>query len=298
MLTQFLNDRNLSSSSIRNYTSAVRIYEELNNKTLDDLINEAEREEIKKIRWKDREIKKRLINYRSYLYKNKVETTAVKYLTNIQTIYRHFEIELQPLPTFNSRQINKSKEIKFKDLPTKENIRDACKIADNTTELIILLIATTGLSKIEILNLTVGDFLKANKSEIPTFYLTRQKTTKEFFTFTTPKIAKKITSYIKKHNLKRNDKLFNITESALTKKMQKINDQLNLGRINNYSRFRCHMLRKYHASNLLNNTSFTIDEIDALQARSKNKTHRSYFLNDEDKLKEKYLKHLNNIDIL
>ena len=296
MLKEFIKDRNLSPSSIRNYTSAAKIYEKLNNKTITELMDEAEREEIKKIRWKDRKIKKRLINYRSYLYKNKVETTATKYLTNIQTIYRHFEIELQPLPTFSSRQINKPKEIKFKDLPTKENIKDACKIADNTTGLIILLIATTGLSKIEILNLTVDDFIKANKSEIPTFYLTRKKTAKEFFTFTTPKTAEKITHHIKKHNLKRNDKLFNITESTLTKNMAKINAQLNLGRINNYSRFRCHMLRKYHASNLLNNTTFTIDEIDALQGRSKNKTHRSYFLNDEEKLKEKYANHLEVID--
>ncbi len=298
MLTQFINDRNLSPSSIRNYTSAVRIYEKLSNKTLTELIDEAESEEIKKIRWKDRKIRKRLINLRSHLYKNKVETTAVKYLTNIQTIYRHFEIELQPLPTFSSRQTNKPKEIKFKDLPTKENIKAACKIADTTTELIILLIATTGLSKIEILNLTVDDFIKATKSEIPTFYLTRKKTAKEFFTFTTPKTALKITKYIKKQNLKRSDTLFNITESTLTKNMVKINDHLNLGRVNNYSRFRCHMLRKYHASNLLNNTSFTIDEIDTLQGRSKSKVHRSYFLNDEEKLKEKYLKHLNNIDIL
>ncbi len=181
MLKEFISDRNLSPSSIRNYASAVRIYEELNNKTLKELIDEAEREELEKIRWKDRKIRKRLINYRSYLYKNKVETTAVKYLTNIQTIYRHFEIELHTLPTFRSKQINKSKEIKFKDLPTKENIQDACKIADEVTELIILFITTSGLSKIEILNLTVEDFIKANKSEIPTFYLTRKKKQQKSF---------------------------------------------------------------------------------------------------------------------
>ena len=72
--------------------------------------------------------------------------------------------------------------------------------------------------------------------------------------------------------------------------IEKINDELKLGRVGNYSRIRCHMLRKYHASNLLNNTSFTIDEIDALQGRSKNIIHRSYFFNDEEKLKEKYIR--------
>lgn len=118
-----------------------------------------------------------------------------------------------------------------------------------------------------------------------------------FYTFTTPKTAITITHYIKKQKLNPQDKLFNISDSTLTKNMIKINNQLKLGKINNYSRFRCHMLRKYHASNLLNNTNFTIDEIDAIQGRTKNKTQRSYFLNDEKKLKEKYKKYLEIIDI-
>ena len=297
MLKQFIEERNLSPSSIRNYTSAVKIYEELNKKSLNQLILEAEHEENQNIPWKKRKIKKRLINYRSHLYKNKVETTASKYLTNIKTIYQHFEIELQKLPTFNSKQKIKSTEIKFKDLPTKENIKDACKIADKKTELIILLITTSGLSKIEILNLTVNDFIKANQSDIPTFYLTRQKTKKDFFTFTTPKTSERIIKHIENEELKPKDKLFDLTDSQLTKRMQKINNQLKLGKVGNYSKLRCHMLRKYHASNLLNNTSFTIDEIDTLQGRSKNKIHRSYFINDEEKLKEKYMNHIDEIDI-
>ena len=297
MLKQFIEERNLSPSSIRNYTSAVKIYEELNKKSLNQLILEAEHEENQNIPWKKRKIKKRLINYRSHLYKNKVETTASKYLTNIKTIYQHFEIELQKLPTFNSKQKIKSTEIKFKDLPTKENIKDACKIADKKTELIILLITTSGLSKIEILNLTVDDFIKANQSDIPTFYLTRQKTKKDFFTFTTPKTSERIIKHIENEELKPKDKLFDLTDSQLTKKKKKINNQLKLGKVGNYSKLRCHMLRKYHASNLLNNTNFTIDEIDTLQGRSKNKIHRSYFINDEEKLKEKYMNHIDEIDI-
>ena len=297
MLKQFINERNLSHSTIRNYSSAVKLYENLNNKILDELIEEAEKEEKEKIRWKDRRVKKRLVIYRSHLYKNKIQTTAKKYLSNIKTIYRHFEIELQPLPSFNTRQINKSVEIRFKDLPTKKNIKDAYDLADTKTKLIILLITTSGMSKVEILNLKVNDFLKANESTPTTFYLTRQKTGREFFTFTTPKTSENLGDYIKNHNLKRNDKLFNISESRLTKNLQKINDKLKLGKVGNYSKFRCHMLRKYHASNLLNNTSFTIDEIDTLQGRSKNKIHRSYFFNDEEKLKEKYMRHIDVIDI-
>ena len=297
MLNQFINERNLSASTIRNYVSAVDLYEKINCKTLDELIDEAEREEIEKIRWKDRELKKRLIDYRSYLYRNKVETTAKKYLNNIKTIYRHFEIELYALPSFNSKQINKSIEIRFKDLPTRMNIKDAYNIADSITGLIIMLIVTSGMSKADILDLTVDDFLKADELIPTTFYLTRQKTGKEFFTFTTPKTSNEIKKHIIKYNLSSNEVLFNVSDSLLTKNMAKINSKLKLGRVGNYSIIRCHMLRKYHASNLLNNTSFTIDEIDTLQGRCKKKIHRSYFLNDEEKLKEKYMRYINAIDI-
>ena len=71
---------------------------------------------------------------------------------------------------------------------------------------------------------------------------------------------------------------------------------LNLGKSGTYNRFRPHMLRKFHASRLYND-GLSLEEVDALQGRSKNETHTAYFMEDQHKLKEKYIEHLNAITI-
>ena len=76
----------------------------------------------------------------------------------------------------------------------------------------------------------------------------------------------------------------------------KINNKLNLGKIGTHNRFRSHMLRKFHASSLYNcENSLTVDEIDALQGRKKDATHKSYFMENPINLKNKYIKALNSV---
>lgn len=50
------------------------------------------------------------------------------------------------------------------------------------------------------------------------------------------------------------------------------------------------MLRKFQASTLLNydKIKWSVQEIDSLQGRTQDKTHRAYFHNDKEKLWEKY----------
>ena len=78
----------------------------------------------------------------------------------------------------------------------------------------------------------------------------------------------------------------------------KINKELGLKKVGTYRRFRCHMLRKFHASALYNaNNGLSLDEIDSLQGRSKDKTHSSYFMENPNLLKEKYINSLDAITI-
>ena len=77
-----------------------------------------------------------------------------------------------------------------------------------------------------------------------------------------------------------------------------INNELNLGKVGEYNRFRSHMLRKFHASSLYNyNNGLSLSEIDALQGRGKNSTHSSYFMENPQKLREKYINSLNALII-
>ena len=312
-LIEFAEERGLSSSSSDLYFNAVKSYESfcslfLNDMVVfDDLLKMADDEELS-LRWKDRTIRKLLLEYRRWLFENKSYNTAVTYFNKIKTLYRHNEIEIRELPSFKSKQFKTSKK-EFTDIPTKDEIKCAYLSCDNLeVRTIILLAATSGLSKIDILNLTVNDFIKsvglvddtdiqkklmALKNDdmiIPVFRGNRQKTGTNYITFTTNEVMKKIITCLEQRfHITKDNLLFTISKNQLDYQLRKVNDKCDFGKVNYGRKFRMHQLRSFHASFLVKNNVFTIEEVDTLQGRCKDKTHRTYFLEDPEKLKEKYL---------
>ena len=324
-LDQFCIEKNLSKSTILLYSACVKSYEKLNDLTLDHLIDEADREEEEGIRWKKRTLKTRLLNFRKYLFENKSEGTANRYMGCIKSIYRHFEIELQDLPSFTSKQIDRTYQKTYEDIPTKQELIDAYHEANNVSKCIILFASSSGLSKIDLLNLKVRDFidacadfiktddlmsqlqeLKSQKEVIPYFEGCRQKTGSRYTTFCSPEAVEHIVQYLigrdakisqsyeeaddtedLPEHLTYEDKLFDISYEHLSYVFRKINNKLKLGKVGKYTKFRCHQLRTYQASTLLNH-GLTESEVDALQGRKKDKTHRAYFVESKSKLFNKY----------
>ena len=92
------------------------------------------------------------------------------------------------------------------------------------------------------------------------------------------------------------DRLFDINPHHLSTKFNQINEHLGLGKKGTYNRFRPHMLRKFHASALLND-GMTKDDVNSMQGKSKNKTDEAYFFDNPDKLKQKYITHLNAVTV-
>ena len=125
VLEQFFKDKGSSENTMKLYQYAVMHYENLHKKDIEELLEEADREEEQGIRWKKRSIRRYLIQFRNDLYTSKSENTAKKYMSCIKTLYRHYEIELQPLPSFDSKQIDKTYELSFEDILTKQEIKDA-----------------------------------------------------------------------------------------------------------------------------------------------------------------------------
>ena len=331
-LEQFCMERGLSNNTSDVYLSSVKAYEQINAPlTFTELIAEADyEEEVEKVRWKHRKLKERLIKFREYLFAHKSEGTAKKYLSCIKTIYRHFEIEIGTLPTFKSKQIDVTYKMDYEDLITKEELIDAYYGANNLTKCVILFAISTGLSKIDMLNLTVGQFinaceiqltskdllsqlfeLKKHETIIPCFRGGRQKTSTKYITFCSPEAVEHIIQYLldrdaeikfkyehademeKLHlprELLHSDMLFDVTSEHLSYSFHKLNSKLNLGKVGKFSKLRCHMLRKFHASTLLNSEilTWTVDEIDTLQGRSMDMTHQAYFKNSREKLFKKY----------
>ncbi len=390
-LEQFCTQKKLAEGTKGLYSAAVDNYEKVCSMTLDELLDEADFEEENGIRWKKRKVKTHLMDYREWLFENKAEGTANRYLNCIQTIYRHFEIELHELPSFNSKAIDKTYEKRFEDIPKKSELKDAYYEASNCGECIILLGISSGLSKVDMLKMSVDDLiisiekyfelqsipfsrapelldillqLKEYDVIIPIFEGERQKTKSRYTTFASPEFTERVISYLIGRNadiiekyestvnecseelnyllnmdiefnskeeimnfisdypakfrlspaeideldkiynkvdvperLELKHKLFDITPAHLSYSFRKINNKLHLGKVGKTTKFRCHQLRAYHASTLLNleENAFTESEVDALQGRRKDKTRRAYFTESLSKLYNKYYESVDSL---
>lgn len=319
LLEELKVTRNLQDKTVEGYKYAIISYTEYCEQSMCSLIDEAEQEEIQGVRWKMRRLRKRLLGFRAYLMEkyDYASTVNIRFKL-ILTIYRHFEIELQPLPPISTR--NKEKEfVMYENLPTMDIIRKAVAVSDLKMKAIILFIASSGTDRAGTTNLTVNDFLIATKeyhntddiqeallrldeSEdiIPTWKLRRQKTNKEYFTFSTPESTQAIVNYLSNtsRRLKGSSLLFDITPNYLTSRLGDLNARLQLGKVGKYNRFRCHMLRKFHASQLATGiNALTRTEIDALQGRSKENVHKSYYMDNPLDLKKKYARNIDKVTI-
>ena len=82
----------------------------------------------------------------------------------------------------------------------------------------------------------------------------------------------------------------------MVQSFEMINDTLGLGRVGRYRRFQSHMLRKFHASALYND-GMSIDKVNDLQGKAKNKIYAAYFMTNPDDLKFEYIQHLPAVTI-
>ena len=310
LFNDFCRERNLSPGSIGVYEHALKNYVKYNGMTLAQLIEEADQEEEQRIRWKRRRLKHRLIDFRNYLidygYAKETINTMMKRVT---TFYRHHEIEIHHLPRVN---IQSTVEIK---IPTRDDLKVAVESSKPLMKSLILFMASSGMSKVDVLKLTIEDFITAtsdyhNSNDIievmtilngrndiiPTFALTRTKTNKFYYTFCSPEATSSIVNYLYSRNdkLKPNSKLFKISYHYLSMKFEYLNDTLNLGVTagNEFRILRCHTLRKYHATTLRDD-GLSIDIINSLQGKAKNKVDNAYYIDTPEQLKKQYEEHVN-----
>lgn len=273
------------------------------------LMDEAIVEEDEGISLKNRKIKSRLLDFRSFLLDSGLAISTVRtYFSRIKTFYRHFEIEL---PYLNEIKFDEEYLSSYFDLPTRGDIRKVCSISSNTFMALVLFISSSGCAKAETLSLTVGDFVKASddyhdggsiddvlscligrRDIVPAFYLKRIKTNKFYYAFCSPEASHHIVKYlISRKGLSLDDRLFDFTDSSLIYSFKKVNDKLDMGFVGRYRFFRSHALRKFHASNI----GLSADIVDELQGRGKTKVHEAYIKTNPNKLKEIYISAMHNV---
>ena len=312
--------RGISKSTAKNLRIILNHYTNFQQANLEELLTEADNEEEERIRWKKRTLKKRLINYQNHLRETMTLNSAKYYLKSVKTFYRHHDIEIHNLPPINPTNSILTEPISYKDLPDKEIIKEAVEIASPLMKAIILTMLSSGMSKVDLLSLQIQSFIDStyqyhqsttlaeviSKLEemqdtveiIPSWKLRRRKTAKYFITFSTHESTMEILNYLKlrssKEELTPSDKLFKINSDYLGDKFQEINDALGLQKKGSFNRFRSHMLRKCHSS-LLNKDGMDRYLINVLQGKSNGSVDDVYFFEDENRLKEEYIKHMHSL---
>ena len=317
----FSKSRNHIKNTEKSYHIIINQYAKFHGLTMQELLDEAEEEEKQKIRWKDRTLKKRLMDYRAFLYDKYAYSTAKSRFSRLCSFYQHFEIEIHNLPKISNINVDKT-HMGFKDLPTKEILKKALKISEPLIRAILLFMSSSGSARVDTLNLTIQSFINATNNEyisyhnsddiydvlnelkdrndvVPIFEITRQKTNKYYYTCCSPEAVTEIVDYLASRTtkLKPESPLFDLGKGKFIDSFRNINDTLGLGRLSNGNRrFTSHMLRKFH-STMLWNEKVSTDIVDALQGRGKDQTHSSYFYENPLKLREIYIEHLNCLTI-
>ena len=319
ILDEICLTRNLSKSTRKNYEQSIRSYTESQGLTLKELLIEAEEEEEKGVRLKHRNVKKRLIIFQNYLLNEKglSKSTIKKQVQIIRYLYRHCEIELPNIPKLNEKHVRDYEPIYYDDLPTKELIQEALNISKPNMKAVILFIISSGCAREETLSLSINDFitatnqyhnstdiyevleeLKHQENIVPIFKLRRRKTNQYYYTFCSPEATDAIVYYLESRTdlLTPEKQLFKFEKTYFQKKFIELNNSLGGHKKGCYGIFRSHMLRKFHASNLARGENgLTLEEIDSLQGRMKDKMHKPYFLDDPQELRKKYIMNIDKV---
>ena len=182
------------------------------------------------------------------------------------------------------------------------------KILEHTTRVrnkaIVMIMATSGMARAEILNLKVG-MISFDQNNIGTIRLRREKVEHDYFTFISPETSEILKEYWSEREriskLNKEEWAFTtldydkqLSERAFHKMFQKINDKAGYehGSKQNLSEIRGHALRKFFSTTMQRN-GMVKDDVDWLLGHIPNHMDIAYFGDAEiERLKKEYIKHL------
>lgn len=307
--------KNLTINSKKSYATALRAYLISENKTLQELIDEADYEEEQNLRQKKKQVNKRLIHFKNYLQEKRYSNRTINgYVKKVRTFYEYFDIHTQDIPK------NKERIKSFEEQVNKKHIVKAINhCTSNQMKAILLFMASSGTGRAETGNLTIQDFIEATREYhqyntieqvifaledrediVPTFAIRREKTDIPYHTFCTPEATKQILIYLKERLIQKgissDERLFGVRPRTITAKFTRLNDNCGFGYVGSHRFFSSHGLRGFFATTML---SAGVSEltVDLWEGRSVKATHRAYYNLSPEQLKKRYINAMNCVTI-
>ncbi len=305
-------------STKQSYRIVFNKYCNFHQRTLEELLEEAEKEEEERIPLKQRKIKENLLSFQLYLSKNYTYNTVQNDMGKIKTFYRTNEIELPYLPPI---KIIPTITTTFEEILTKDQIKYAFEHTTNhKLKALIIFMLSSGTAINETTKLTIQDFIEATKEYhnsdnivevlqelkdqeniIPTFFIVREKKSRPYYTFCSPEATRFILTYLKyrvlRKEVKPTDLLFEYTSTGAIASLIRLNDNCNFARKKNgYRRFHSHGFRKFFSTNMLE-AGMSKYDVDFLCGRKADTVSEAYFQVRPERRKKLYERYMSSVII-
>jgi integrase len=330
-LIEWFENNQSAVSTRRIYHDFMKMFCELAGKTPTELILES-----------IQELKQGLLpverKSNSYIAKFKKSMGDKKYspktfntgMASIRSFYKCFDIPL------SNSSMRMKKAIPIQENQTFLSKEEVTRIIVNTKNLrekaIILMMATSGLARQEIINLKIKD-ITFDANNIGTIAIRRQKVGVDFITFMSPEAVIALRHYWLERNtvipandtkakkaiadekakeakvdekpityIKSDDDFVFVTyttgkpiaEATFAILFNRLGNQLGYGNGDGYIKSHSHAFRKYFATTL-ENAGMPKNKIDFMLGHTPSGTDSAYFKNDPEKLKEMYINYIKYI---
>lgn len=320
---KFIDDRELSNGSIRNLGTALNKYCGLHNMTPTELINEARKDQKEFEYMDDRRVENMLFKFRKLLKEENASSTYARTLMQlVKGFYIKYSIVLPKIPMKKSFPVHRKKE---DEIPNKEEILKAIKVANPQMKAIILLKQSSGMDSVTLRHLTYGQFFDALNEElnalmkpihdpfdfdkmgeivkkddiILNWTLERSKVGfYKHYTCCTPEATRAIVDYLILKPPKSFDSpLFRtrgrpddiIEGDTLIVNFRTINNKCGFGKVGRYGKFHAHALRAHFATTLLR-YNIRKEYADFMMGHIVDETSSSYFVPTKEGVREQYEK--------
>ena len=300
------------------YEGTLLKYCKSQQKTLPELLREAEADEETTPKTSKRRIRKRLLEYILQLQQEqKTQNTIKIHISRISDIYRFHDIEIPSLP-----RIKNDTTTNYEDLPTHEELRRAIKASNVKTRALITALVSSGLRRGDLCKLTVGDYVDAckdfvgearsiheyskkilnhNDLIIPMFHITSEKTGVKHYTFMSDEATRYIAEYLMESfgttPLSLDDRLFGLQGEGVTIRLRRLNKKLGLGNGGRYARLHPHGLRKFFATQLTNNGCDFLS-VEFMMGHKLDQVRDAYYKADPERLRLKYRQYMEHLTFL
>ena len=225
-LKTWYTSRNLSKGTQRIYESIIIKYKKFIGKSLEELIDEAEKEEEYRIRPRKRKILGYIVDFKSELENDgNAPGTLRNNIAAVISFYKAFDIQT---PDIILPMGDIGLEKNHGRLLTKKEISAMIAVANARDKALIYFLALTGMSQAEVRNITIKKFLDSASEtigkdinnidklfefedelvkEVIMFNIIRKKVHYKYQTFLPPEAIKPLINYIRSRQFGRNKKL-------------------------------------------------------------------------------------------